>query len=104
MAHIILVNPKLDQVETHKVDPETFAKVWDILHEGKNLEGKSFGTQQAINRVEKELPKADAMADALANSSYDEPEIEVVDYGKALDHKPEKKELDFGKALLDLMK
>ena len=95
MAHIILVNPELDQVETHKVDTETFLKVYDLLHPKVEdiTSGMTFGQAQrapeimaavglAIDENREKHPVSDpiedipALGDAMANSSFEEPELE----------------------------
>ena len=87
MAHIILMNPELDQVETHKVDTETFLKVYDLLHPKVEdiTEGMTFGQAQRAPEIMAEvLPAASdpiedipAFGDAMANRSFEEPEPEL---------------------------
>lgn len=72
MSHIILINSKLDQVETHKVDSDTFLEVYGLLHQnfGKATDGLSFG---AASRVEE-------VADAMRNSEpAEETELEELE-------------------------
>ena len=95
MAHIILVNPELDQVETHKVDVKTFLKVYDLLHPKVEdiTEGMTFGQAArtpeimeavglAIDENKTTHPASDpiedipAFGDAMANSTFAEPELE----------------------------
>lgn len=95
MAHIILINPELDQVETHKVDSDTFLKVYDLLHPKAEdiTEGLAFGAAARAPELMEAVglavadnrtvhPASDALADiprlsdAMANSSYEEPELE----------------------------
>lgn len=90
MPHIILMNPELDQVETHKVDAARFLEVYDLLHSDKKpevIDGLSFGAAAAVPAIQDAIaeqdtyhpandpaPQVDALADALANSTDSEPE------------------------------
>lgn len=99
MAHIILVNPALDQVETHQVSGELFLQVYDLLHPKKKdiIDGLSFGAAQHVPEVLAAIRASgpdhpahvadveperhtesvrEPITDAWANSTDEEPELE----------------------------
>lgn len=72
MSHIVLINSERDQVESHKVDADTFLKVYDLLHPSRDIKTDlSFGAASRVGEI------SEGMRAAVANSEPMEPVADV---------------------------